>query len=410
MSLKQALRQAGGLLAAVASSSSSTGAVSSLLSGAIDVRPAVHRLFLTAAVPQGYIQTWAEVHDRRVEPFSVVQQEVDVVSERLRHSVTTGIPALKTAAEYFFRRGIEGKRLRPTLALLMSSALSPAAPSPEYLQVDTRPPAEHPPEMRRRQQRLAEIAELIHVASLLHDDVIDDAQTRRGVLSLNTSVGNKTAILAGDFLLARASVTLASLRNSEIVELMSQVLEHLVSGEIMQMTATSEQLLDLEHYLAKTYCKTASLMANSSRSVAVLAGAAPEVCDMAWSYGRHLGIAFQVVDDLLDLTGSSSVLGKPALNDMRSGLATAPVLFAAQEEPQLRPLILRRFKHDGDVNKAMSLIERTQGLRRAEELAAQHAKAAADMIRCLPTAQSDHAEIAREALIQITHRVLTRKK
>jgi geranyl diphosphate synthase len=180
-------------------------------------------------------QTWAEVHDRRVEPFSVVQQEVDVVSERLRHSVTTGIPALKTAAEYFFRRGIEGKRLRPTLALLMSSALSPAAPSPEYLQVDTRPPAEHPPEMRRRQQRLAEIAELIHVASLLHDDVIDDAQTRRGVLSLNTSVGNKTAILAGDFLLARASVTLASLRNSDIVELMSQVLEHLVSGEIMQV-------------------------------------------------------------------------------------------------------------------------------------------------------------------------------
>ncbi|KXZ56018.1 hypothetical protein GPECTOR_2g1570 [Gonium pectorale] len=275
----------------------------------------------------------------------------------------------------------------------MASALSPSAPAQEYLQADLRPADVHAPELRRRQQRIAEIAELIHVASLLHDDVIDDAQTRRGVTSLNNVMGNKTAILAGDFLLARASVSLAALRNSETVVLMSQVLEHLVSGEIMQMTASSEQLLDLEHYLAKTYCKTASLMANSARSIAVLAGVGPEV-----------------VDDLLDLTSSSSVLGKPALNDLRSGLATAPVLYAAQEEPQLRPLILRRFKHDGDVALAVSLIERSRGLQRAEELAAHHAKAAADMIRCLPAAQSDHAEIAREALIQITHKVLTRKK
>ncbi len=182
------------------------------------------------------MQTWAEVgQERRVDPFSVVQQEVEVVSERLRHSVSTGIPKLKAAADYFFRRGIEGKRLRPTLIMLMSSALSPSAPSPDNLQVDLRPPAEHISELRRRQQRLAEIAELIHVASLLHDDVIDDAQTRRGVVSVNSIMGNKTAILAGDFLLARASVTLAALRNPECVELMSQVLEHLVSGEIMQV-------------------------------------------------------------------------------------------------------------------------------------------------------------------------------
>ncbi len=162
------------------------------------------------------------MHNRHVEPFGVVQHEVDVVSERLRHSVSTGIPALKTASEYFFRRGLEGKRLRPTLVLLMASALSPSAPAPEYLNVDLRPHTDHAPELRRRQQRIAEISELIHVASLLHDDVIDDAQTRRGVVSLNATMGNKTAILAGDFLLARASVSLAALRNTEIVELLSQ--------------------------------------------------------------------------------------------------------------------------------------------------------------------------------------------
>lgn len=183
------------------------------------------------------MQRWDEVASRPVEPFGIVHQEVEIVSERLRHSVSSSIPALKTAAEYFFRRGIEGKRLRPTLVLLMSSALSPSAPAAEFLTVDLRPPSEHALELRRRQQRIAEIAELIHVASLLHDDVIDDAQTRRGVLSLNTTMGNKTAILAGDFLLARASVSLAALRNTEIVELLSQVLEHLVSGEIMQVRA-----------------------------------------------------------------------------------------------------------------------------------------------------------------------------
>lgn len=181
------------------------------------------------------LQRWEQVSNRKVEPFQVVHQEVECISERLRHSVSTGVPALKIAAEYFFRRGVEGKRLRPTLVMLFASALSEAAPSAEFLQADVRPPAEHPSEMRRRQQRIAEVAELIHVASLLHDDVIDDAATRRGVNSLNAIMGNKTAILAGDFLLARASVTLASLRHSEVVELMSNVLESLVTGEIMQV-------------------------------------------------------------------------------------------------------------------------------------------------------------------------------
>ncbi len=170
-----------------------------------------------------------------MDPFSIVQAEVDAISERLRRSVASSIPALNTAAEYFFRVGVEGKRLRPTLIMLMASALSQQPPGPEYTAVDLRPAAEHAGELRRRQQRIAEIAELIHVASLLHDDVLDDASTRRGVLSLNSKQGNKIAILAGDFLLARASVSLAALRNTTIVELLSQVLEHLVSGEVMQV-------------------------------------------------------------------------------------------------------------------------------------------------------------------------------
>ena len=160
-------------------------------------------------------QRWDDVSaDETVDPFALVGEEVDSVSHRLCQSVITNVPALETAAEYFFRPGVRGKRLRPTLLLLWASALSEAQPGAEMLLPDLSPPHQRPVEQRRRQQRIAEIAELIHVASLLHDDVLDDAETRRGILSLNAQAGNKLAILAGDFLLARASVTLASLQNT----------------------------------------------------------------------------------------------------------------------------------------------------------------------------------------------------
>ena len=123
------------------------------------------------------------------------------------------------------------------MLLLMASSFSAVLPAPHFLTVDESPVNHRPTEPRRRQQRIAEITEMIHVASLLHDDVIDNAETRRGLKALNSAMGNKIAILAGDFLLARASVSLASLQNTEVIELLSQVIEHLVSGEILQVTS-----------------------------------------------------------------------------------------------------------------------------------------------------------------------------
>lgn len=215
------------------------------------------------------------------------------------------------------------------MLVLMASAFSAVLPSSHLLTVDQSPVNHHPLEPRRRQQRIAEITEMIHVASLLHDDVIDNAETRRGLKALNSAMGNKIAILAGDFLLARASVSLASLRNTEVIELLSQVIEHLVSGEILQvcgclasfstcsycfspvsyaffatiitcpaalsqMTSQPEELLSVDHYVKKTFYKTASLMANSCKAVAILGGQPREDCQLAWEYGRHLGLAFQV--------------------------------------------------------------------------------------------------------------------
>ncbi|KAI3431341.1 hypothetical protein D9Q98_004398 [Chlorella vulgaris] len=346
----------------------------------------------------------------QADAFALVREEVDCVTERLRRDIFTEIPALERAAEYFFRAGAEGKRLRSSMLLLAASALAPAPPSLHHLTIDPAPPAEHPQDVRRRQQRIAEITELIHVASLLHDDVIDSSGTRRGKKSLNAVVGNKVAILAGDFLLARASVSLASLQNSEAIMLMSQSLEHLVAGEILQLTADADEAASMDHYLRKTYCKTASLMANSCKAVAVLGGHSQADCHAASEYGRHVGLAFQLVDDIMDFTCTASEMGKPGLNDLRSGLATAPVLYAAEEHAELLPLIQRRFKEEGDVEAALGMVEASSGLQRTRQLAAFHAAEAVAAVQGMSAPATQHAAEHRAGLLQVTQRVLDRKK
>lgn len=277
------------------------------------------------------------------------------------------------------------------------------------------------------QLRLAEITELIHAASLLHDDVIDSANTRRGAMSVNSVFGNQLAVLAGDFLLARASVALARLRDCEVVELLSTVIEHLVRGEVIQMKGGVHALLGgigdvreeqrfmdssyhnpktlFDTYLAKTFFKTASLVANSCRAVTMLAGHPTEIADAAYRYGENVGIAFQLIDDLLDMTATENVIGKPVLDDLRQGHATAPVLFALQMFPEMQALIDRSFKGDGDVQQVLDMVDKANGLEKTRTMATDHVRKAVDgVVRVLPP--SDH----RSALINLANFVITRER
>jgi len=281
--------------------------------------------------------------------------------------VASSAPVLREAAAYLFRPKAAGKRLRPALTLLVATAVSPhGGPTPADLTVDERPPAS-PPAGRRRAQALAEIAETIHAASLLHDDVIDSATLRRGLAALNAVAGNKVSVLAGDFLLARAAVTLASVRDHGVTALMSQVIEDLVAGEIAQLGAAGDDLLSLAAYERRCFLKTASLFAHAARAAALVSSpanaSAPAAADAAFAYGRSLGLAFQVVDDALDYESSSSILGKPALADARAGLVTAPALLALPAAPGLAPLIRRKFKREGDADAARALVVEGGGAR-----------------------------------------------
>lgn len=190
----------------------------------------------------------------------------------------------------------------------------PAQLPPKVDLLHTSTPSSDSPSILPTQRRLASITEMIHVASLLHDDVIDTSPTRRGQPSAPSAFGNKLSILSGDFLLGRASVALARLGDREVVELLATVIANLVEGEVMQLRATSEPETTptpkgFEDYMRKTYLKTASLMAKSARAAVILGGCgqggseAEWVKDVAYGYGRNLGIAFQVRSPVPNLYG-----------------------------------------------------------------------------------------------------------
>ncbi|KAK9456457.1 decaprenyl-diphosphate synthase-like protein subunit 1 [Dipodascopsis uninucleata] len=383
-----------------------------------------------------------------LDPFSVVAAEMSYLTSNIRELLGSGHPSLDTAAKYYVRN--EGKHIRPLLVLLMSRAVMNAPKSelsePRYEGVDdslspldilrdwnpsklinsiattvsqmskigktSDPlPIDEETGILSSQKRLAEITEMIHAASLMHDDVIDGSALRRGAPSLNITFGNKMAILAGDFMLGRASVSLARLRNLEVVELMSTVIANLVEGEFMQLKnmATDEvnggaTKATFDYYMDKTYLKTASLISKSCRSAAILAGVHETIVDSAYYYGRNLGLAFQLVDDLLDYTVSAQDLGKPSGADLQLGLATAPVLFAWQKYPELGDLIKRKFSEPGDIEKARNLVALTDGVEQTRELAQEYGRKARESLDSLPNSS------AKDALNEMTHLVLNRKK
>ncbi len=337
------------------------------------------------------------------DPFKMVEKELKPFSDSISELVSSDQPILSMAAKHFFEKR-HGKRFRPTIVQLVAKAVAAAEPEQQKTngaahstngehkssdawewigasKIDIEGginPANHKgSEVWRKQAQLGQIVEMIHVASLIHDDVLDEADTRRGGEAVHKLYSNKVAVLAGDYLLARASVLLARLENTAVVQIMATALESLVAGEIMQLKSPPKSLLEMESYLRKSYYKTASLICYACRSTALLGGHAysSTVATACEEFGFHMGLAFQIQDDILDFTAAENVLGKPALADMDLGLSTAPILYAAQEYSELRPLVMRRFKDKGDKQTALEYLYKSPtAMNKARELAKFHAE------------------------------------
>ena len=251
------------------------------------------------------------------------------------------------------------------------------------------------------QTQISVISEMIHVASLMHDDIIDEARQRRNISTVNNKWNDKVAVLGGDYVIAKATEKLAKIGCTETITILSCVIRDLIRGEILQLknSMTHQELFD--HYINKTFLKTASLLAHSCQAVTLLSDT-PHLQHQAYEYGKNLGIAFQLVDDMLDFVSTDSSMGKPTGADLELGLATAPVLYAAEEHPELNALIERRFKQPGDSLQALEFVHCSYGIERTRELAERYCTKAVESLGELRESEW------KKGLVGVTEVVLSR--
>lgn len=323
-----------------------------------------------------------------------LERGMDASEERLRAlAAEARDPYVAEVAGHLFGRG--GKRLRPLLALVGAEfgerrpERRPAAADPSAAGASTTgtaatdpsatdPSATDAPAAVDTTVDAAALAELVHVASLFHDDVMDQGLTRRGVPSVNARWGNTTAVLAGNWLLSKAAQLAAEL-GPETIRLQSKVTNRLIMGQIRELVGPSDDDDPLSHYFTVVAGKTAALIAMALQLGAVRTGAPDRIVQALAEYGEHLGIAFQISDDILDVTSTSEVSGKEQGKDLAIGVASLPVLLAlADERPEageLRTLLTAATATAAEgtgLPKAVALLHRCGAL--AEARTVLHAR------------------------------------
>ncbi|CAM3288199.1 MULTISPECIES: polyprenyl synthetase family protein [Saccharibacillus] len=321
---------------------------------------------------------------KRMEIFGTLKKDMDAVERSLYACIEVENEALGEAAMHLLKAG--GKRLRPAFVLLSGKFGT--------YELD-------------RLKLVAVPLELIHMASLVHDDVIDNAQTRRGQLTVKAKWDNRIAMYTGDYIYAKALEMVAGLEDPRIHRILAKAMVEMSIGEMEQIRDFFNSGQSIRRYLLRIRRKTALLIAVSCQLGALAAGASTEVARELYNYGYNVGMAFQIRDDLLDLCGTEKQIGKPPGSDIRQGNITIPVLYALQEDRLRDPLlgeIGRIHEANGrtDVNAAVAMITGSEGIARAEELADRYTQKALQALDRLPDIR------ARRHLRDIAHFVSRR--
>ncbi len=316
-----------------------------------------------------------------LEIFDLVRADLDKVEREIGLESVASVEAINYINQYLQSGG--GKRLRPILVLLSGRLLAEASPS---------------------LIRMAAVVEMIHTATLVHDDVIDLAKTRRGRPSINVVWGNHTSVLSGDWLYMQAFQVALRERNFQILDLLINLTQMMVEGELLQLERIGKIGVTEADYMELIDRKTASLFSACARLGAITSGvgeaAELKLADYAW----NLGIAFQLVDDILDFTSREKILGKPVGNDLREGKVTLPLIYALEtadaEERKLVETVLADGNYDQvPFGKILQILSRHKGIERAQERAAVFTEKARDLIAQFPDSPYQRALLAVTDLV-----------
>ena len=316
------------------------------------------------------------------EVFELLRPDLQAVEEEFARQADSPVAVVTDIANYLIAGG--GKRIRPLLLLLSAKACG---------------------SRNDAHIRLGAVVEMLHTATLVHDDIIDEASTRRGRPSSNTTWGNAKCVLAGDWLYMQAFQTALAERNFRVLDLLISLTQEMVEGELLQMEKLGH-LINEEEYFDLIYRKTACLFQVTMRLGAIVAQDPPlrqngavhitPYEDALGEYGRNLGLAFQIVDDVLDLTAAGDVLGKPTASDLREGKATLAVIHALErgtgaDREAIRTVLADRSFTEVSHPQILEILERHGSIAYAMDTACAYAEAARQSIRELPESEFKRA-------------------
>ncbi|MFC3123309.1 octaprenyl diphosphate synthase [Agaribacter flavus] len=293
------------------------------------------------------------------------EADMTAVNQLIQQQVNSDVALINQLGFYIVNSG--GKRLRPLLTVLAARALNIQS-------------SEH--------YTLAAIIEFIHTATLLHDDVVDESMMRRGRETANAVFGNQASVLVGDFLYSRAFQMMVELKRMRVMEVLSDATNRIAQGEVMQLMNCNDPNTTEQSYLEVIYSKTARLFEAATQLAAVLTDQRSEVEIAMQSYGKHLGTAFQLIDDVLDYTASASEMGKEAGDDLAEGKPTLPLLHAMWNAKEQDAALIRSAIENADgmasFDKILQMMKDTGSLEYTKNLAVQEANKAKASLALLP--------------------------
>lgn len=316
-------------------------------------------------------------------PLALIADDMRAVDRVIAQCLTTSVPLIGQISQYIIAAG--GKRLRPALLLMVSQALEC---------------------QDSRRFDLAAVVELIHTATLLHDDVVDESTLRRGRPTANENFGNPASVLVGDFLHTRSFQMMVAAGNMRILQVLSDATNIIAEGEVQQLINTHDASLSEAGYLHVIRSKTAKLFEASTQIAAILAGATAAQEAASVTYGQALGTAFQIIDDVLDYDGDAAEMGKNLGDDLREGKCTLPLIIAMQRGTTEQAEVIRTAIEQGSTDRLpeiLAIVRSTGALDATRQAAHDEAMRAMQALDALP------ANASTDAMRQLASQLLLRR-